>query len=115
MNPNQYSYPLASSVTGSVHSRYRAFNIEAEMARALITSDPDARPKHFRNLLEECLFVFVVMMATASTTLLQGVIVINTANIGRDLIMTPAQITWVSAAIGYDPYMLSLESIADIY
>lgn len=107
MNPNQYSYPLASSVTGSVHSRYRAFNIEAEMARALITSDPDARPKHFRNLFEECLFVFVVMMATASTTLLQGVIVINTATIGRDLIMTPAQITWVSAAIGYDPYMLS--------
>ena len=71
------------------------------MARSLITSDPDARPGHFRNLFEECLFVFMVMMATASTTFLQGVVVINTATIARDLIMTPAQVTWISAAIGY--------------
>jgi hypothetical protein len=42
----------------------------------------------------------MVMMATASTTFLQGVIVINTATNGRDLNMTPAQITWISAAIG---------------
>lgn len=90
MNPNQHPYPLTSSVTGSVHPRYTAFDIEVEMARALITSDPDARPKHFRSLFEECLFVFMVMMATASTTFLQGVMVINTATIGRDLVMTPA-------------------------
>jgi hypothetical protein len=85
-----------------VRSNYKAFDIEVEMARSLITSDPDVRPEHFRNLFEECLFVFMVMMATASTTFLQGVIVINTATIGRDLTMTPAQITWISAAIGYD-------------
>jgi hypothetical protein len=85
-----------------VRSDYKAFEIDVEMARSLITSDPDARPEHFRNLFEEYLFVFMVMMATASTTFLQGVIVINTATIGRDLAMTPAQITWISAAIGYD-------------
>ena len=71
------------------------------MARSLIASDPDARPEHFRNLFEECLFVFMVMMATASTTFLQGVVVINTATISKDLAMTPAQVTWISAAIGY--------------
>lgn len=73
------------------------------MARSLITSDPSARPEHFRNLFEECLFVFMVMMATASTTFLQGVVVVNTTMIARDLLMTPAQVTWISAAIGYDP------------
>jgi hypothetical protein len=93
---------LLSSQCESVRSNYKAFDIEVEMARSLITSDPDVRPEHFRNLFEECLFIFMVMMATASTTFLQGVIVINTATIGRDLTMTPAQITWISAAIGYD-------------
>jgi hypothetical protein len=109
----QHSYPVTPSVNESVHSRYKAFDIGVAMARALITSDADARPKHFRNLFSECLFVFMVMMSTASTTFLQGVIVINTATIGRDLIMTPAQITWISAAIGYDPRMF-FKSFTDI-
>ena len=98
----KYSFSLSSSSRStSVRSSHKAFDIEVEMARSLITSDPDARPGHFRNLFEECLFVFMVMMATASTTFLQGVVVINTATIARDLIMTPAQVTWISAAIGY--------------
>ena len=94
-----YSLPFSSQSSG-VCPTYRAFDLEVEMAQSLITFDPNARPGHFRNLFEECLFVFMVMMATASTTFLQGVIVINTATIGRDLNMTPAQITWISAAIG---------------
>jgi hypothetical protein len=104
-NATQHIYLSSSSGPGGIRSDNRAFDIEVEMARFLITANPDARPKHFRNLFEEFLFVFMVMMATASTTFLQGVIVINTATIGRDLMMTPAQITWVSAAIGYDSWL----------
>lgn len=62
--------------------------------------DPNARPSCFRNLFEEIIFVFTVMMAIACTTFLQGVIVINTATIGESLDMQPAQITWIAAALG---------------
>jgi MFS family permease len=71
------------------------------MAHSPITSNPNSRPEYFRNLFEECLFVFTVMMATASTTILQGVVLINTATITEDLVMTPAQAAWISASIGY--------------
>jgi len=90
-----------SSLNIDARPLYPAFDIEVEMAGSLIISNPNARPEHFRNLFEECLFVFMVMMATASTTFLQGVVVINTAVIARDLAMSPAQVTWISAAIGY--------------
>jgi hypothetical protein len=85
--------------------RCKSFANKVEMAGSLITSDPNARPEHFRNLFQECLFIFMVMMATASTTFLQGVIVINTATIGKDLRMTSAQVTWISAAIGYGSHL----------
>jgi len=54
------------------------------MALELVDHDPNARPRCFRNAFEEYGFVFTVMMATASTTFLQGVIIINTATIQRD-------------------------------
>lgn len=76
-------------------------DVEAAMAEVIEDEDPDARPKVFRNAFEECIFVFTVMLSTASTTFLQGVIVINTATIGASLHMVPIQIVWISAAIGY--------------
>jgi hypothetical protein len=45
----------------------KVFDIEVNMARSLITSNPNKRPKHFANLFEECVFVFTIMMAIAST------------------------------------------------
>ncbi|KAH7420231.1 major facilitator superfamily domain-containing protein, partial [Cadophora sp. MPI-SDFR-AT-0126] len=89
-------------------------DVEAEMAFALVASDPNARPKQFRNLFEECIFVFTAIMAIASTTFIQGVIVINTGTIGRDLSMTPAQVTWVAAAIG-GSFMLFFSKTADLF
>lgn len=101
------------------HSGHKAYNVEVDMARELITADSNSRPKHFHNVFEEVIFVFTVMMATACTvsagfkadgnsgcdwfkqTFIQGVVNINTVTIGRDLLMTPAQITWITAAIGY--------------
>ncbi|CZR68615.1 related to aminotriazole resistance protein [Phialocephala subalpina] len=99
------------------HSGHKAYNIEVDMARELITADPNSRPKHFRNVFEEFIFVFTVMMATACTTFIQGVININTVTIGRDLLMTPAEITWIAAAIGLSSgsFMLFFGKTADLF
>jgi hypothetical protein len=91
------SLPSLPSLTTAPYSAIRSFDAEVDVeqtVQTLIPQNPNARPKHFRNNFEECIFVFTVMMATASTTFLQGVIVINTATIGRSLHMTAAEITW---------------------
>ena len=75
-------------------------DVEADMSRYFAEVDPNSRPKNFRNAFEEWIFVFTVMLSTAATTFLQGVTIINTATIGKDLKMIPAQVTWISAAIG---------------
>jgi MFS family permease len=98
---NHQVFPSLSSSTIAHGSDIKAFDIEVDMAQNLITHDPNARPSHFRNAFEECIFVFTVMMATASTTFLQGVIIINTATIALSLNMTDAQMTWIAASIGY--------------
>lgn len=82
-------------------STAKVLAVEADLAQFFQTLDPNARPKHFKNAFEEWIFVFTVMMCTAATTFLQGVIIINTAIIGKDLDMTAAQVAWISAAIGY--------------
>ena len=91
-----------SSLTALHHPDVKCFDVEADMAEAVIPQDPNARPKHFSSAFEECVFIFTVMMSAASTTFLQGVTVINTASIGRDLNMTAAEVTWISAALGYE-------------
>jgi hypothetical protein len=97
---HRYHYPSVSSSGTAIPSNPKCFDIEADMANALIPQNPNSRPKYFRNLYEECIFVFAIMMATSSTTFLQGATVINTANIGKDLNMNPANISWISAALG---------------
>jgi hypothetical protein len=91
-----------SSLTAVQHSDVKSFDIEADMAEALMPRDPNARPKTFRTAFEECVFVFTVVMCAASTTFLQGVTIINTATIGKDLHMSVAEVTWISAALGYE-------------
>jgi hypothetical protein len=90
--PSQKTLPAIPCIP---YSDVKSLGIEADMALALVDHDPNARPRHFRNAFEEYIVVFTVMMATASITFLQGVIIINTATIGRDWKMTPAQITWI--------------------
>jgi hypothetical protein len=91
----------SSSVTAVHHADVESFDVEADMAEAVMQHDSNARPEHFTSTFEECVFVFTVVMASASTTFLQGVTVINTATIGKDLRMTAAEVTWISAALGY--------------
>ncbi|KAK2624927.1 hypothetical protein QTJ16_005296 [Diplocarpon rosae] len=107
----------ARTSTTLVDSEVKAFDVEADMALALVVSNPNARPRHFRNLFEECIFVFTAMMAIASTTFLQGAIVINTGTIGQDLNMTAAQVSWIAAAIGLasGSFMLFCSKTADLF
>ncbi|KAL2071894.1 hypothetical protein VTL71DRAFT_13129 [Oculimacula yallundae] len=111
------THVMKPSFSTLVNSDINAFNVEADMALALVASDPNARPKQFRSLFEECIFVFTAMMAVASTTFIQGVIVINTATIGRDLNMTSAQVAWIAAAIGLasGAFMLFFSNTADLF
>jgi hypothetical protein len=99
---NEYtSFALGTNVRNRKHE---ALDAEVSMAQALMPQDPNGRPAHFANNFEEAIFVFTVMMATAATTFLQGVIVINTVAIGKNLNMTDSQITWIAAAIGWAIY-----------
>ena len=93
-------YTSFSLGTPPTIAKHKAFDVEVSMAQALMPQDPNGRPAHFANNFEEAIFVFTVMMATAATTFLQGVIVINTMAIGKNLNMTDSQITWIAAAIG---------------
>jgi hypothetical protein len=61
-------YPtLFSSTAGVASSDVKAFDVEVAMANSIIDLNPDARPRHFRSLFQEYIFVFTVMMSTAST------------------------------------------------
>jgi len=100
--------PWPQSSIRSTHTNYqeqpattlKSGDLEADLSAGLVEQDPNARPKCFRNLFEEIIFILTVMMAVSCTTFLQGVTVINTATIGRSLHMSPAEVTWISAAIG---------------
>lgn len=62
------NWKMPSEKLATLHDHdTQAFDVEVDMARALISPDPNARPKHFSNFFEEDVFVFAIMMATAST------------------------------------------------
>ncbi|KAM3086931.1 hypothetical protein ACMFMF_000863 [Clarireedia jacksonii] len=108
-----------TSISSSKHKteEEKDFDLEAAMSPSdQLNDDPNARPKCFSSLFEEWIFVFTVMLASCSTTFLQGVILINTTTIGRSLDMTQAQITWIAAAIGLasGSFMLLFGSTADL-
>ncbi|SZF04465.1 unnamed protein product [Blumeria hordei] len=68
--------------------------------KVLFSTDSSARPQSFRNSFKECIFVVTLMLANASTTFIQGVIVIITANISKDLEMSSTEMAWIPAAVG---------------
>lgn len=62
------NWKMPSEKPATLHDHdTQAFDVEVDMARALISPDPNARPKHFASFFEEDVFVFTIMMATAST------------------------------------------------
>ncbi|KAL7898740.1 MFS general substrate transporter [Trichoderma sp. SZMC 28014] len=56
------------------------------------------RPECFKNTFQEICFILMATLAMATNSLVTGAMIIVTASIGRDLHMTQAQITWISAA-----------------
>jgi hypothetical protein len=56
------------------------------------------RPECFKSTFQEICFIFMATLALATNSLVTGAMIIVTASIGRDLHMTQAQITWISAA-----------------
>lgn len=63
-----------------------------------LRSNIGKRPECFKNTFQEICFIFMATLAMATNSLVTGAMIIVTASIGRDLHMTQAQITWISAA-----------------
>ncbi|KAH6366911.1 hypothetical protein HBI34_138930 [Parastagonospora nodorum] len=79
--------------------------------------DPNARPECFSSALQECLFVMSVTMAVAMSSFLTGSITVMSSFAGRDLGMTNAEISWMSAAASLTAgsLLLFFGSIADLF
>jgi hypothetical protein len=59
------------------------------------------RPEAFKSTIQEILFVLTATMAMGMSSFLFGAGTVITAQIGRDLHMTSAQITWINASSSY--------------
>ncbi|CAD6444790.1 36beb847-6013-4cb5-932c-10fda2537f54 [Sclerotinia trifoliorum] len=90
-------------------------DLEAKGLQVMTDHDANARPSHFSNWAQEWAFVFTVMLASSSTTIIQGVILIMTNTIGKDLHATASQVTWIAAAVGLGSgsFMLFFGKVAD--
>ncbi|KAI9740205.1 MAG: hypothetical protein M1834_004783 [Cirrosporium novae-zelandiae] len=82
-----------------------------------ISNLSNIRPSCFRSTAEEILFVLTVTLANAMSSILAGVCVVVTAQIGADLNMTQAEITWIvsSSALTSGTFLLQFGRIADMY
>jgi len=57
-----------------------------------------ARPPCFKSTVQEVLFVLTATMAIGMASMNNGVVSVISALVGRELNMTTAEITWISAA-----------------
>ncbi|KAL7813046.1 MFS general substrate transporter [Trichoderma gracile] len=78
---------------------------QSDSARSVPAADPHIqrsvignRPECFQSTFQEIFFVLMATLAMATNSLVTGATIIVTASIGRELHMTQAQITWISAA-----------------
>ncbi|KAJ6109587.1 hypothetical protein N7486_001822 [Penicillium sp. IBT 16267x] len=75
------------------------------------------RPKCFNSTLQECLFVLTATMAIGQQSFFQGCIIAVTASIGKDLKMSSAEITWISAgaSLSSGAFLLIFGKLADMF
>ena len=59
---------------------------------------PNGCPPSFRSTAQEILFILTATMGVAMPSFLQGCTIVISSYIGRDLKMTTAQITWITAS-----------------
>ncbi|KIV95175.1 hypothetical protein PV10_02856 [Exophiala mesophila] len=83
-----------------------------------IESDPyGSRPAVFSSLAQECLFVLTTTLAVGQSSIFSGAILCMTSFIGRDLNMTAAEVTWISAAqtLAAGTFLLFFGRVADLF
>ncbi|KAF7880260.1 uncharacterized protein EAF01_012021 [Botrytis porri] len=90
-------------------------NLEPSRFQIMTDHDTNSRPSCFTNWAQEWAFVFTVMLASSSTTIIQGVILIMTNTIGQGLKASAPQVTWIAAAVGLGSgsFMLFFGKVAD--
>lgn len=69
------------------------------------------RPECFTSTVQEILFVLTATMSIAMATFLNGICTVITAEIGRDLHMTSAEITWINASSSFVFPLFSLSPL----
>ncbi|KAI1802811.1 MFS general substrate transporter [Daldinia bambusicola] len=74
------------------------------------------RPECFKNTFQEISFIFQATVATATTSFLNGVALVITVPVARDLGMTQGEIAWISAATSLvaGALQLALGQLADL-
>lgn len=77
---------------------------------------PDGRPECFGSIFTEVLFVLTATMAIAMSSFQTGGVSVITSYIGRDLHLTSAEITWISAApnLSCGVFLLFFGKVADL-
>lgn len=81
------------------------------------TNDWGARPACFGNSFQECLFVFIATMAIGMGSILSGTNTVIPNFVAKDLHMTQAQITWLtaSASLSSGAFLLFFGRITDLF
>ncbi|ORY64976.1 major facilitator superfamily domain-containing protein, partial [Pseudomassariella vexata] len=74
------------------------------------------RPEVLKNTLHECLFVAVIAFSAASSIFLQRSVMVIAAQIGDDLVMSPAEVAWETAAAGLTTaaFLIPFGHVADV-
>lgn len=83
-----------------------------------IDTDPHgSRPACFNSLLQECLFVLTTTVAVGQSSIFTGALLCMTNSIGKDLNMTAAEVTWISAAqtLAAGTFLLFFGRVADLF
>lgn len=77
----------------------------------------NVRPACFTSTFQEILFVLTATMAIAMGAIWGGSVTVTSSFIGRDLNMSTAEITWISAAnsLSSGAFLLFFGKVADLF
>ncbi|EME48032.1 hypothetical protein DOTSEDRAFT_69834 [Dothistroma septosporum NZE10] len=77
----------------------------------------NVRPACFKNTAQEILFVLTATMAIGMTSILAGSVTVTSSFVGRSLMMSTAQITWISSAsaLSSGAFLLFFGRVADMF
>lgn len=91
-------------------------NIVSPIISNINTQDDEARPSCFKSTATEVLFVLTATMAVGMGSFTAGSTTVVTAIIGRDLHMSNAEITWISASssLSGGAFLLFFGKFADL-